>query len=443
MKLLFILPEYVTTKGGGIGTFYRSLLPVLAAQGHEVRVIVGSGVTAVSSPKVTHVDGVNVEMLDYALLEKYRAQFTRYSSTPGLQRFLAATWAIWEQAGQGEGYDLVEATDWGLLFLPWVIEKNIPVIVQLHGSMGQIDLHDPVLGEEVQGNLIRLFEKLGVAQATEVQANSQANAVFWQSQCGKDVIHIPPACAPPSSHIAVERTSRGLVVGRVQRWKGPEVLCQALRLLSDRGPNIDWMGRDTIYGKKGFHTTQHLLETWPNIWGKKLVHIHQQPAKATAHLQGRAKFIVVPSLWDTFNFTCVEAMGAGTPVICSTGAGASELIEDGVNGFVFENGNASSLAEALERLQSLTDIKRHKLAVAGRNTVLNELNPATIAKQRLQAYEAVAHNASSSALPADDWLRQACAPSQSGSESLDFLDFLPLKAIAGYTWRRGMKKILK
>ncbi len=323
---------------------------MLAAQGHGVRVIVGSGVTAVASPKVTYVDGVSIETLDYSLLEKYRAQFSRYSATPGLRRFLAAAWAIWEQAGQCDGYDVVEATDWGLLFLPWVIEKKIPVIVQLHGSMGQIDLHDPVCGEEVQGNLIRLIEKAGIAQATEVQAYSRANADFWNSQCEKAITCIPPAWVPLTPYVAAERTSRGLVVGRVQRWKGPEVLCEALRLLGDKSPGIDWMGRDTAFERKDCLTTDYLSETFPDIWGKQIVHKPQQPAEATAQLQARAKFIVVPSLWDTFNFTCVEAMGAGTPVICSKGAGSSELIEDGVSGFVFENGDASSLAEALEHV---------------------------------------------------------------------------------------------
>ncbi len=55
----------------------------------------------------------------------------------------------------------------------------------------------------------------------------------------------------------------------------------------------------------------------------------QQPFEQTARLQAQAAFMVVPSLWDTFNFTCVEAMWSGRPVICSRGAGASELIEDG------------------------------------------------------------------------------------------------------------------
>ena len=45
MRLLYILPEYLPQKGGGIITFYRHLLPAIAAQGHHVEVHVGSAFT--------------------------------------------------------------------------------------------------------------------------------------------------------------------------------------------------------------------------------------------------------------------------------------------------------------------------------------------------------------------------------------------------------------
>lgn len=443
MKLLYLLPEYVTNAGGGIITFYRHFLPLLAAQGHEVRVIVGSGVVAEHAPKPVMIDGVSVETLDHALLDRYHARFARYAALPGLRRFLAGAWAMREQAGCGEGYDLAEAADWGLLFLPWVIEQGPPAVVQLHGSMGQIDLHDPVRGEEVQGNLVRLLERAGLAQAECAQAYSLANAGFWQRQSDRAVDRILPAWKPLIPHDAsVQKNTRGLVVGRVQRWKGPEVLCQALRLLGAKAPPIDWMGRDTPYESRDIKTSDHLRQAWPDIWGKVVTQQPQQPFEQTARLQAQAAFMIVPSLWDTFNFTCVEAMGAGTPVICSTGAGASELIEDGVNGFVFENGSAESLAAAIERLLALSGPARDELAEAGRQTVLRELDPAAVCRQRLAAYENVVQTGAGKALPADDWLRLACEPAQAaGHVSLDFLDHLPLKSLVEYSARRALKKL--
>lgn len=443
MRLLYIIPEYVTNAGGGIITFYRHFLPLLAAQGHQVRVIVGSGVVAEHAPKPVTIDGVSVETLDHALLDRYHARFARYAALPGLRRFLAGAWAMREQAGFGEGYDLVEAADWGLLFLPWVVEQGPPLVAQLHGSMGQIDLHDPVRGEEVQGNLIRLLERDGIVNASSAQTLSHTNAGFWQRQSGRAVDRILPAWQPLLPQDAsVKKTARGLVVGRVQKWKGPEVLCQALRLLGAKAPAIDWLGRDTPYQSRDIKTSDHLRQTWPDVWGSAVSHLPQQSFEQTARLQAQAAFMVVPSLWDTFNFTCVEAMGAGTPVVCSTGAGASELIEDGANGFVFENGSAESLAAALERMLGLGEAARRELAEAGRQTVLRELEPARVCGLRLAAYERLVQAGPAKALPQDDWLRLACAPGETDSlGALDFLDHLPLRSLVEYSVSRSLKKL--
>jgi glycosyltransferase involved in cell wall biosynthesis len=444
VKLLYVLPEYVLNAGGGIITFYRHFLPLLARQGHEVRVIVGSGVHAEESPSPVVIDGVRVESLSLGLLRKYSDQFAHYAAMPGLRRYLAAAWAMHEQAEGGQGYDLVEAADWGLLFAPWVVKKGPPCMVQLHGSSGQIEIHDPVAGEELQGHVIRLIERCAVHAAIGAQAYSHANTEFWRRQTGRDVERILPAWRPlvelPEGGA---RSQRGLVVGRLQRWKGPEILCEALQLLGDRAPATDWVGRDTAYLHRNQRTSEHLSKTWPSVWGKRLVHKAQQPAEAIQRLQAEAAFIVVPSLWDTFNFTCVEAMGAGTPVICSTGAGASDLIQDGINGFVFTNGRPQELAAAIDRLLSMSPATRRTMVEAGRETVHASLSPVSAVGQRVAAYESAIRRGQQPELPDGDWLRMACAPGESHAGDLTFLDQLPLRPLAEYTLRRIAQKLAR
>ena len=50
-----------------------------------------------------------------------------------------------------------------------------------------------------------------------------------------------------------------------------------------------------------------------------------------------ADVLLLPTPYDAFGMVVLEAMAAGLPVVVSTNAGASELIEHGVNGFVFAN----------------------------------------------------------------------------------------------------------
>src|SRR5690242_12832987 len=131
MRLLFILPEYLPHPGGGIATFYQNLLPFCVSQGHQVRVILGS--THTQGDAQYELDGVVIEQLKPALYRQYCTRFRRFSVFPELQGYLAAAWAAHEQAGRGEGYDLIEVADWGMAYVPWIVSEPVaPVQVQLH-----------------------------------------------------------------------------------------------------------------------------------------------------------------------------------------------------------------------------------------------------------------------------------------------------------------------
>ncbi len=70
----------------------------------------------------------------------------------------------------------------------------------------------------------------------------------------------------------------------------------------------------------------------------------------------RARFVVVPSEWYENNpMTVVEAYSLGVPVIGSRIGGIPEIVQEGKTGFLFESGNASSLASVLTGTLALSD----------------------------------------------------------------------------------------
>ena len=70
---------------------------------------------------------------------------------------------------------------------------------------------------------------------------------------------------------------------------------------------------------------------------------------------GRANCLVMPSIWyETFGRTTVEAFAKGTPVVGSRIGGTAEIIDDGRTGWLFNPGDASDLAEKVERAMNLT-----------------------------------------------------------------------------------------
>lgn len=369
-------------------------------------------------------------------------RFGQLAAVPGLRRNLAAAWAMWEQAGFGENADVVEACDWGLLFVPPALDSMRPLLVQCHGSIGQIAQYDPLAGDETQSLLTRLIEGTILAEVDTVQTYSSTNAVYWEKETARSVLTTRPAWTPRAIQPKQELSNRGLVVGRVQRWKGPQDVCAAVDLLGNRTPQIDWVGRDTSWGYRDSSTATHLSNTYSGIWGKKIVHHVPISAEEVRHRQASAFFNLVPSTWDVFNFTAVEAMASGRPTIFSTGAGASELIEDGVNGFIFPCGDAAGLAAAIDRVLSASPAHLDDIGRAAQATIRRTLDPAAIAAQRVVAYRATMERfRADRGTSVHTSLDEICRPTDRPSgDNGAFLDQVPLRTLARHVVGRLGKK---
>jgi glycosyltransferase involved in cell wall biosynthesis len=221
-------------------------------------------------------------------------------------------------------------------------------------------------------------------------------------------------------------------------------LCEALRLLGDCAPGVDWIGRDTAFGARGRATSEYLSATFPDIWGRRINWQAQIDPDAVARAQSQALFNLVPSSWDTFNFTVIEAMASGRPVICSKGAGASELIEDGVNGFVFEPGNAAALAAAIDQVLSCSPHQLLEIGRAAQNSVNIALEPDRIAATRIHQYKKLIEEFTARPVAGDDWLDLACRPAKSDFDTdMAFLDHQPLKTILRYSGQRALRTALR
>jgi glycosyltransferase involved in cell wall biosynthesis len=228
----------------------------------------------------------------------------------------------------------------------------------------------------------------------------------------------------------------------VQRWKGPQVLCAALDLLGDRAPRFDWIGRDTFWGARESSTSAHLSTAYPNVWGKKIVPHAPRPAAEITRLQAGALFNLVPSTWDVFNFTAVEAMASGRPTIISTGAGAHELIADGQNGYIFPSEDAQALASAIERVLTASPAQQADIGRAARDTVSHALDPQSIAAQRLAAYRSTIDAFDNRKPSVSKTLTEMCRPTDHRADGDDasFLHQLPLRTLLHHVVSRLAKK---
>jgi glycosyltransferase involved in cell wall biosynthesis len=433
MRVLIVTPEFPPDSGGGISTYYKNLVIGMREHGADVTVARGSAFT--SGADESEFMGARVLTLESNRFGMWHSRFARFQQFPMLRRHLAAAFALHEQLDGGQGFDAIEVTDWGMQFVPWVLSDVGRVHVQLHGSCGQIAHHEPVSSASMEGDYYFLLERALLSFAASVASYGRANAFWWQTMLQRDVTYCPPPLAAPDEESQAPRD--GFVTfGRIQKWKGPHVLCRAWERLGESAPPLVWYGRDTPDGERGQSTSATLTARFPRIWGRSLLpHEPISPADGIVRMAA-AKCVVIPSTWDVFNYVTAEAMSAGCVVIVSDGAGAADLIESGVNGFTFRNGDADDLAARVSHVVQLSGSACRAIGDCARETICEQLDPARVAELRLASlgvddrriYEG-----------RDVW--NTILRGEPSTDSYEFLNAIDIRDISRHVVRRLQQKV--
>jgi glycosyltransferase involved in cell wall biosynthesis len=440
VRILFILPEYYPHSGGGISTYYEHYIKALKPHCAHIKVIVGSGYVQ-DTKKFDHY-GVEVEYLDPNLYKRYSLQFNKYELLPEYKNNIAAAWAMWHQAKAGDDFDIVECTDFGHGYVPWVINHSRPVITRMHGSTGQIALHEGGAKSGLETDVNIQTEMALLPLCDSMITHSEANQAFWSSVFPTTNIQFIHPVYERIQTVPLgykERDDCAVVTARVQKWKGTVELCGAVALL--KSPiTIKWYGRDIIYNKLQ-STSAYLTVQYPRIWNRSVLSLPPKPNTEIKNIQQRAKFGIVPSVWDMFNFTCLEFMSAGTPVICSDGAGASGLITHGVNGFKYEATDIKALAKCIEAVAEINEDAYQSIATCAQQTIDRLLNGNVLLPFYIKVYNDVI--AAFRPTDANVFIKKIYCPSDEYESVTDILNRQPFKKFTRYFLRRMYRKLME
>jgi glycosyltransferase involved in cell wall biosynthesis len=439
LKILYILPEFYPVTSGGISNFYQNLLPAIRKEGHEVCVIHGSATFSGNKKFLFH--GIEVYELDRELLEKYKILFKKFDLFPILRNHLSAAWAMYEMAQRIGDFDFVETTDFALGYIPWTINNKNNYIVSFHASIGEINSYDPVPGNKFEEDLYRVIELTSLKYVPSFITYGWQTKLNWETRLKKEVkFQLPPyECKNlqnSSSLNEINIPNYGLVIGRLQYWKGPTILCEAVESIRNDVTSIYWIGRNMPYLEDSMD--EHLKKYFPTIWGSKIIHIDQRNREQTLELLSGAAFVLIPSIWDVFNMTCIEAMAIGKIVICSDNAGASILIENNINGFTFKSGDFKDLIRVIKKVIFLNEKDKYEIRNNARNTIIEKLNSKKLANQRIKMYE---NGINSKSTESDEWINEWLSPEITDGTIDKALDNVPLKKMYSYLKKRTFKKI--
>jgi glycosyltransferase involved in cell wall biosynthesis len=129
--------------------------------------------------------------------------------------------------------------------------------------------------------------------------------------------------------------------------KGLQYLIPAFKKFQENKIDVE-----LIIGGRIDPSIQRIIEKKIN---DKINYIGHLTSLQIAEVLISASIFVVPSITDAAPVTLIEAMYSKTPVICSTGVGHQWLIEDGVNGFIY---NYSSTKELIQKLEECYKIRK-------------------------------------------------------------------------------------
>ncbi|HEX4473827.1 MAG TPA: glycosyltransferase family 4 protein [Polyangiaceae bacterium] len=162
-----------------------------------------------------------------------------------------------------------------------------------------------------------------------------------------------PALEPAPARPLGSSGTRGRFAffGQIQRYKGLQVLLEAMTLLPKAlrggldGISLDVHGAHLAWQSAEYQSAVHKkLERT-----RQYVRMHGGYDHAdVASLMSGVDWVVVPSIWwENSPLVIQEAFAHGRPVICSDIGGMVEKVRHGENGLHFRVGNAQHLAERL------------------------------------------------------------------------------------------------
>ncbi|KUO69212.1 MAG: glycoside hydrolase [Lutibacter sp. BRH_c52] len=391
MKIAFLTPEYPhpkTGNSGGIGTSIKNLAVGLLAQGCAVRILVyGQTADAVFDDNrivVQQIKNVKLKGLSWWLTRKK------------LERTIDALY-------DNQEIDLVEAPDWTGI-TSFIKPKKCPVVIRLNGS----DTYFCHLDQRPVKWVNKFHEKRALQNANGLISVSQftANLTNRLFNLNKEFTIIPNAVdmslfentvstvTVPSESVqsAVEAGVRGLLYfGTLIRKKGLLELPFIFNKVIAQYPTAQLIlvGRDTPDIVTGNASTWAMMQ---QLFSPKalanVIYLGGVSYDEIKKYIEEATVCVFPTFAEALPVSWLEAMALQKPVVASNIGWATEIIEDGVDGFLVNPKDHEIYANKIVTLLENPELQK-QFGMAAKQKVAQKFSTEVVAKLSMAFYESL------------------------------------------------------
>lgn len=193
------------------------------------------------------------------------------------------------------------------------------------------------------------------------------NAMEYNIDISKSMVIHPAIRTEMLKRFRIKKREAGplriLTVGRSNWIKGIDVAIDAAKILDNE--DVDFYYTIVAGGNQEeliYHKNQLGLE-------KKIKLLSTIKHEEAMELYNTADLLILPSHAEGIANVLLEAMAVGVPVISTLCGGVTELIEDGVNGWLVPIRNPKALAQKIKEFASLGDDEVEKVVRNGYDTV--------------------------------------------------------------------------
>jgi glycosyltransferase involved in cell wall biosynthesis len=271
-------------------------------------------------------------------------------------------------------------------------QRLLPMVVRMHGFTAGIDSvwKDRVSAtRRLQVNWER--QELRAADVVTVVSEQQASSVRARFDADRvQVVHnsidmnLWRKLSVDASH-GVDPNNI-LFVGSLLANKGIFILLRAANLLRQDG----WRGRLILAGRTSFQFERFIRLR--AALGMKLpdwvVHLGICQRERLAGLYRDAAVCCLPSLIESFSYTCLEAMACGGLVVGSSRTGMAEILTE-TCGFLVPPGDVSGLFAALKSALSMSDEERRRMKDAAQQRIRDRFDNSVIIPKLLDVYNEI------------------------------------------------------
>jgi D-inositol-3-phosphate glycosyltransferase len=325
-----------TTDAGGMNVYMRALARELGHRQLAVDIFtrrtderVPSIVQLGPRTRVIHVEAGPVARVPKTDLPAYLTSFTQ-----AVEAFRTA---------HGLRYDLLHSHYWLSAWAALDLAQlwQVPHVTMFHTLARVKQLSDPACQEpllraEMEQRVVTEVERIIAATPDErlqllnlYQAHPSQISVV---PCGVDLTQFLPCdrvLARQRLGLPQERPLL-LFAGRLDPFKGPEVLLRALALMREPAEAVIVGGR--LKGDRELHRLRRLAGT---LGIAERVHfLGAQPQREMPWVYSAADITVVPSCNESFGLAAVESLACGTPVVATRVGGLACIVRHGETGYL-------------------------------------------------------------------------------------------------------------